>query len=183
MAIFDKRLAKTLSITIEMGARTVTLLPAQSSLMTISIRTQQKPNMNHPNMIRPNSRADAIRRGELLEVTASATPLGYRLPVAITRAAWAKYVHWPATQRAAVIAPEQSPDSRLTDLLAICMAGIRETADNNIDADHLQLQFDCINNETGIPQRGDILILMHAGDMADHIRSDMVFTLMLPDEL
>lgn len=40
------------------------------------------------------SRAQAIEDGVLVDVTQTANEAGFRLPVAVTRAVWAKYIDW-----------------------------------------------------------------------------------------
>ncbi len=56
------------------------------------------------------TRADAIRDGVLVDVTATAAEMGYRVPVAITRAAWVGVVEPDDT-------PGQSVEGRLWDVL------------------------------------------------------------------
>ena len=56
------------------------------------------------------TRADAIRDGELIDVTATAAEMGYRVPVAVTRAVWVGVVEPDDT-------PGQSAEGRLWDVL------------------------------------------------------------------
>ena len=56
------------------------------------------------------TRADALRDGELVDVTATAAEMGYRVPVAVTRAVWVGVVEPDKT-------PGQSVEGRLWDVL------------------------------------------------------------------
>jgi hypothetical protein len=64
------------------------------------------------------TRADAIRDGELVDVTATAAEMGYRVPVALTRAAWVGVVEPDDT-------PGQSIEGRLWDVLWMLHYAIR----------------------------------------------------------
>ena len=46
---------------------------------------------------RLSSRAQAIRDGRLIDITRQAGRVGFRVPVAITRAAWLDCVEWADT--------------------------------------------------------------------------------------
>ncbi|HQJ88395.1 MAG TPA: hypothetical protein PLY91_07635 [Methanoregulaceae archaeon] len=56
------------------------------------------------------TRADALRDRELVDVTATAAEMGYRVPVAVTRAVWVGVVEPDET-------PGQSAEGRLWDVL------------------------------------------------------------------
>ena len=61
---------------------------------------------------RLSSRAQAIRDGRLIDITRQAGRVGFRVPVAITRAAWQDCVEWADTT-----ASHETEDCRLHDLL------------------------------------------------------------------
>ncbi|MBX6772110.1 MAG: hypothetical protein IRY83_10330 [Chloroflexi bacterium] len=65
------------------------------------------------------SRADALRNGVLLHVTALARQEGFRWPVALTRPAWGDLTPTPADA-----ARGQSLGSRLWDVLPVARAAI-----------------------------------------------------------
>lgn len=56
------------------------------------------------------TRADALRDGEMVDVTEMAREIGYRVPVAVTRAVWVGVVEPDDT-------PGQSVEGRLWDVL------------------------------------------------------------------
>ncbi len=56
------------------------------------------------------TRADALRDGELVDVSTMAAEMGYRVPVAVTRAVWVGVVEPDET-------PGQSVEGRLWDVL------------------------------------------------------------------
>ena len=64
------------------------------------------------------TRADAIRDGVLIDATATAAEMGYRVPVAVTRAAWVGVVEPDDT-------PGQSIEGRLWDVLWMLHYAIR----------------------------------------------------------
>ncbi|MHA3902820.1 DUF6573 family protein [Castellaniella sp. WN] len=61
---------------------------------------------------RLSSRSQAIRDGRLMDITRQAGRVGFRVPVAITRAAWRDCVEWADTT-----ASHEAEDRRLHDLL------------------------------------------------------------------
>ena len=61
---------------------------------------------------RLSSRAQAIRDGRLIDITRQAGRVGFRVPVAISRAAWLDCVEWADTA-----ASDETEDRRLHDLL------------------------------------------------------------------
>jgi len=64
------------------------------------------------------TRADALRDGELVDVSTTAAEMGYRVPVAVTRAVWVGVVEPDET-------PGQSVDGRLWDVLWMLHYAIR----------------------------------------------------------
>lgn len=79
--------------------------------------TQQPDNLEtcFGNLIYTYSRADAILDGTLVDVSEMAREAGFRLPVAITAAAWADSVAWSETDSERQTHQDQS--GRLWDLL------------------------------------------------------------------
>lgn len=67
-------------------------------------------------LIRSYSRAQAIADGVLVDVTGTAHEAGFKVPVAITRAAWADCVEWTAEIEARK-ATTQDESGRLWDVL------------------------------------------------------------------
>ena len=64
------------------------------------------------------TRADALRDGELIDVSTMAAEMGYRVPVAVTRAVWVGVVEPDET-------PGQSVEGRLWDVLWMLHYAIR----------------------------------------------------------
>ena len=76
-------------------------------------------------LIASYTRADALADGALIDVSAIAREAGFRVPVAITAAAWADCVTWSDadTKRQCY----QDQDGRLWDVLWMGFQGIRRT--------------------------------------------------------
>ena len=64
------------------------------------------------------TRADALRDGELIDVSTMAAEMGYRVPVAVTRTVWFGVVEPDET-------PGQSVEGRLEDVLRMLHYAIR----------------------------------------------------------
>src|SRR5262245_32898104 len=70
-------------------------------------------------LIHRHSRADALRDGVLIDVSATATEAGFKYPVALTAAAWVKCVVVPANVHC------QDEAGRLWDVLTMLRHAIR----------------------------------------------------------
>lgn len=69
------------------------------------------------------TRAQAIADGVLIDITERAREAGFRIPVAVTAAAWAACVEWPATEPAI-----QNESGRLWDLVFMAATAARQAA-------------------------------------------------------
>src|SRR6516225_304194 len=74
-------------------------------------------------LIHRYSRADALRDGVLIDVSATAREAGFKYPVALTAAAWAKCVAVPP----GVVCQDEA--GRLWDVLTMLRWAIRESKD------------------------------------------------------
>src|SRR5947199_32657 len=75
------------------GGRGVVPLPS----LLFSLRpTEAQPMFEEADLIHRYTRADAIRDGVLIDVSATAREAGIRWPVALTRAVWERCVNVPA---------------------------------------------------------------------------------------
>lgn len=80
------------------------------------------------------SRADALADGYLIDITDHAKTAGFRVPAAITRAAWEDCVAWEAAdERRKRVHQDQS--ARLLDVLTMAMFRIRAAMRHNAAAD------------------------------------------------
>lgn len=108
-------------------------------------------------LIHSCTRAQAIEDGVLVDVSDVAKEAGFKLPVAITRAAWARYVEVPA----GLDVRGQSVDGRLWDVLFMLHVTIKRQQGNGSE---LQFQLhvalpdggDWLSNETH-PETGSSL--------------------------
>lgn len=127
------------------------------------------------------TRADAIRDGELVDVSAAAREVGFIIPVALTRAAWNRYV---LTHNI----PGQDEAGRLWDLLWMLRLAARAAPKT---ADRISFRFLCRLPSTDEWQHNEareqdvpvgvrlvtLESLCHPGDDAEP-----VITVMIPGE-
>jgi hypothetical protein len=113
------------------------------------------------------SRADAIRDGVLIDVTATAREAGMKCPVALTAAAWARCVAVPPGVQC------QDEAGRLWDVLTLFRLAARKTA-----GDRLTFAVRVRNgHRPGAPPLVRLKAVCGPGDDAAP-----VVTIMLPDE-
>jgi hypothetical protein len=115
------------------------------------------------------TRADAIRDGVLIDVTAVAREAGIRYPVALTAAAWAECVAVPPSVQC------QDEAGRLWDviwLLRLAILGSRDGAREVRFAVHVRN-----DNREGTPPLVRLKALYGPGD-----QGEPVITVLLPDE-
>lgn len=77
-------------------------------------------------VIHTYTRADAIKDGALVDVSETAVEAGFRVPVALTRAAWADCVEWAEADSQRQI--YQNGDGRLWDVLWMAFLSARRAA-------------------------------------------------------
>jgi hypothetical protein len=126
------------------------------------------------------SRAEAIEDGELVDVSDSseAREAGFRVPVALTRAVWDRFVEWDNDQVSAKQRSlGQSIAGRLWDVLYMARHGIN-TAPRN-QGGTLLYELYAIPRDGHSTQSRRIKLKLHSGggDNGEH-----VITIMLPDE-
>lgn len=112
------------------------------------------------------SRADAIRDGELIDVSEVAKEAGFRYPVALTRAVFVGCVEVPFGVQG------QDESGRLWDVLWMTRFAIRRARGSNIVPVSLYVRTD-----NGRPRRVTLKALCGPGDTPDP-----VITIMYPDE-
>ena len=96
-------------------------------------------------LIHPYTRAQAIEDGVLVDVSDVAKEVGFKLPVAITRAAWTRYVEVPR----GLELRGQSVDGRLWDVIVMLHVAIKRQQGNGSEI-HYQLH-------VALPDAGDWL--------------------------
>lgn len=111
------------------------------------------------------TRADAIADGVLVDVTATAREAGFRVPVALTQAAWGDCVFWSAEDNADDIYQDES--GRLWDVL--WMASLSARSNKGVS----QLSFVVLRiprgSTTGEPQPVSLLMDIGPGDQGEPV--------------
>lgn len=82
--------------------------------------------MKHPFILEAYTRSQAIQEGLLIDVSQIASSLGFAIPVALSRAAWAACIEWTPNGKPRAIDPELA--ERLRELLQQCMRVTMECA-------------------------------------------------------
>src|SRR4051794_30073727 len=115
------------------------------------------------------TREQAINDGVLVDVTETAKEAGFRVPVALTRAAWAEYVAVPDGVEG------QDEAGRLWDVLWMCRHGIGRNPD---EASELHFRL-CVrsDNRPGDPPLVTLKAVVSPGD-----DPEPVITIMKPEE-
>ena len=114
------------------------------------------------------TRADAIRDGVLIDVTDTAKEAGFKYPVALTAAAWAKCVAVPPGVEC------QDEAGRLWDVLWLLACAVRGGAGGA----EVRFGIHVLNdNRAGTPPLVRLKALCGPGD-----EGDPVITVMLPEE-
>lgn len=111
------------------------------------------------------TRADAIADGVLVDVTATAREAGFRVPVALTQAAWGDCVSWSAEDNTDGIYQDES--GRLWDVL--WMASLSARGNKGVS----QLSFVVLRiprgSTTGEPQPVSLLMDIGPGDQGEPV--------------
>jgi hypothetical protein len=126
------------------------------------------------------SRAQAIDDGELVDVSDSseAREAGFRVPVALTRAVWDRFVEWDNDEVAAVQRRlGQSTAGRLWDVLYMARHGINTAPRNQGGTLLYELYAIPRDGHSAHPRRIKLKLHSGGGDNGEH-----VITIMLPDE-
>jgi hypothetical protein len=114
------------------------------------------------------SRADAIRDGVLIDVSATAREAGIRYPVALTAAAWARCVTVPPGVAC------QDEAGRLWDVIWLLRCSLQRGSDGPELGFAVQVRND---NREGTPPLVRLKALCGPGD-----QGEPVITVMMPDE-
>ena len=113
------------------------------------------------------SRAQALEDGALVDVTETAREAGFKWPVALTRAAWSRYVEVPEGVRG------QDEAGRLWDVLYMCKTAIRCARQSGTE---LLFQL-LVRNDNRAPKKVTLKLMTGPGDDAEP-----VMTIMLTEE-
>lgn len=124
--------------------------------------------MSESNVIFRYTRAQALEDGVLIDATELAKEAGFRIPVALTHAAWASYVAVPEGVTG------QDETGRLWDVLTMLYHAIRRGEGGSETAFHLHVRN---SEEPGEPPLVELKAHCGPGDDAEP-----VITIMLPDE-
>jgi len=117
------------------------------------------------------SRADALADGMLIDVSDQAFLVGFKVPVAMSCAAWSQSVEW--TEADSQRQGHQDQSGRLWDVLTLCFCAAARTA-----TDELTFSLNCLSrNGKRVPV---VMVLKAVIDGGDDGKP--VLTIMLPDE-
>lgn len=119
------------------------------------------------------TRAQAIEDGFLVDVTDTAKEAGFRVPVALSRAAWADCVEW--TERDSQRQTYQDQDGRLWDVLWMAMNAARRNTQR--EAFEFQLYRVLRGGRSLRPKLTRLVCSIGPGD-----NGEPVITIMLPGE-
>jgi len=123
---------------------------------------------DNTDIIHSYTRADAIRDGALIDVTATAKEAGFRWPVALTAAAWERCVAVPPGVEC------QDEAGRLWDVLYLLGLGIHRSDDGTEIRYGVHVRND---NREGVPPLVQLKAVCGPGD-----DGAPVITIMLPEE-
>lgn len=119
------------------------------------------------------SRSQALEDGVLVDVTQTAREAGFRVPVAMTSAAWADTVAWTALDSA--IQTPQDEAGRLWDVLWMAHAAARSAS----GACRVPFNVYVVPRDSEAVSPRPVTLHMHIGP-GDH--GEPVITIMKPDE-
>ena len=143
--------------------------------MATSNSTPPEGGLFHPSdLISSYTRAQAIADGVLIDVTETAKEAGFRIPVALTRAAWADCVEWSETDTKRQVPQDQA--GRLWDVLWMASNAIKRARTSICS-----VMFDLYRVPRGglatKPRRATLQVICEPGD-----QGEPVVTIMLPGE-
>ncbi|HQZ88197.1 MAG TPA: hypothetical protein PLV31_05890 [Gammaproteobacteria bacterium] len=120
------------------------------------------------------TRAQALADGFLVDVSEAAQGRGVKIPVAVTRAVWCRYVEWTDQDSSNQTLQDQS--GRLDDILWMFYLAIKLSPNT---ADRLIYRLSVIprDGNSRRPKTIKLKALIGGGD-----NGEPVFTIMLPDE-
>lgn len=124
-------------------------------------------------VIHSRTREDALADGDLVDVSHMAREARFRIPVALTRAAWAEAVEWDDNR-----AELQDEDGRLWDVLY--MAG--HAAGNAPGKDRVTFRIYRVPNEERGREWNDAELIELALHIGPGDEAEPVITIMLPHE-
>ncbi|HRA43385.1 MAG TPA: hypothetical protein PLV31_06925 [Gammaproteobacteria bacterium] len=129
---------------------------------------------SNANIISAYTRAQALADGFLVDVSKAAQATGFKIPMAVTRTVWSRYIEWTEQDSAAQTPQDQI--GRLDDVLWMLFVAIKLSPTT---ADRLIYRLDVIprDGKSRRPKTIKLKALIGGGD-----NGEPVFTIMLPDE-
>ena len=154
--------------------------PAQASSKAMfegkntNIEGGHEPLFTADDVIHVYTRAQALADGVLVDVSQAAREAGFRIPVALTRAAWADCVEWTEADEARK-ATTQDEAGRLWDV--VWMAHLAARTCGNVERCTFDLYRVPREGRGNRPRRVSLVMQIGPGDTAEP-----VITIMLPHE-
>lgn len=119
------------------------------------------------------TRAEALEDGELIDVSKMAKEAGFKIPVAVTRAVWGKYIKW--TDEDTDKQTHQDESGRLWDILwMLSLAARRGRHQGQV---YYKLHVIPRNGRSLKARLTQLKATIHGGD-----QGEPVITIMLPEE-
>ncbi|MFL4473160.1 DUF6573 family protein [Paeniglutamicibacter sp. MACA_103] len=121
-------------------------------------------------MLHTYTRAQSIAEGKLLDVSDQAYTFGFRVPVAISKAAWSDTVQWDH-------GGVQDETGRLADVLSLGVASVKAPDEHNASTRHYTVYRTPNQPDAQEAEEAHLKIVCTAGD-----QGEPVVTIMRPDE-
>jgi len=123
------------------------------------------------------TRAQALADGVLIDAGPMAREVGFRVPVALTGAAWQDCVAWTESENESQTL--QDPDGRLWDVLYMATFGLRSHLARKRPGNELLFKLHRVprDGRSREPVLSKLKLVMEAGDLGEP-----VITIMLPHE-
>lgn len=119
------------------------------------------------------TRANALADGELVDVSESSKMAGFRLPVAVTRSVWERYVSWADADSDKQVYQDES--GRLWDIVWMLRVALNGFKDKS--AMQYRLYIVPRDGSSRRPKLTTLKAIIHCGD-----EGEPVITVMLPNE-
>lgn len=114
-------------------------------------------------MVSSYTRAQALEDGVLVDVTRMAKEAGFKVPVAMTNAAWCDCVAWGEEDKPGL---GQSEDGRLWDVLFLAVMATRKAEGNQAPFSVFRVPREGV---AVMPERAELYLWIHPGDEGEPV--------------